>query len=261
MIKLSLLLFAILFQFSVLSFAQERTSRNSDDFTYSGVFKFTRQDVNEDSLIDWTKFDALLSLGTRYHRYDPIRKSDKATTSSFSDQSYYAGISLEYRFFNFVSLIGSHAWEWQQVARYDGIDLENKKISTQESHLGLQINYDPFFISYEVGKWDLPHFYLGSSDEFLREDLNVDVTIVRAGFRRNISDTLSLNFSADHTQFKDFQNANLGRASGESFGLSIFLLHNSGFGLRLREEEGKVSSDNYKYEFNSFSILPFVSFL
>lgn len=255
------LLFLLLFFSAKLLAQSERTTRNPEGFTYSGVFQFTTEQQDTNSIINWGKLDMLFSLGTRFHRYDPVRKSDKKTVSAFSGESYYTSLGVEYKLFGFLSFVGSYAQEWQKIERYDGIDVPRGNLENNESHLGLQVNYDPFFISYEVGNWEMPHFYLNESDSFAREDLDIDVSIVRMGFRRVISDSLSLSFSIDQTEFEKLQTKNFGAARGSVFGLNILFLHNSGFGLKLREEEGKVRSSSYKYEFNSYSILPFVSFL
>ena len=208
-----------------------------------------------------TAIDILISYGPRYHRYDPIRKSDSQIISSFTDESYYAAIGLEYRFYKHLSVVANWAWEDQEVERYDGIAVAQDNPYSRESFLGLQFNYDPLFIAYETGEWRIPHYYLDSADNYARRYVDLDVNTVRIGFRRNITEKYSLSFSADYTQAKDFVEPVFGNSTAETIGVNVLLLHKSGFGVRIREEEGEIDSDAHKYKTKAFGIMPFMSLL
>ena len=257
------ILFALIMLFSINSFAQEEEGprRDSGGWEYNGVFKFSDKLKIEDG--DWslTAIDILASYGPRYHRYDPIRKSDMQAISAFTKQSYYASIGIEYRFYKYLSIIANWAWEDQEVERYDGIVVEHDNPYSRENFIGGQFNYDPLFIAYEVGEQRVPHYYLDSGDFYARRYVDLDISTFRLGFRRKITETYSLSFSADYTQAKDFVDPVFGNATSETVGVNMLILHKSGFGIRIREEEGEIDSDAHKYKTKAFGIMPFMSLL
>lgn len=256
-----LLLFVLLFSFNTWA-QQDDPRRDAGGWKYNGVFKFSDK-LRLDQGSDWnfTALDVLLSVGPRYHRYDPIRKSDGRAISSFTKDSLYTNLGLEYRFYKYLSLKANWVWESQDVERYDGDVVTQSTPYARESHLGLQFNYDPFFMAYEVGQWRLPHFYLNATDQYVRRYVDMDVAVLKVGFRRKISETLSLSFSGDYTQGKEFVEPVFGKSKSHTVGVNVLLLHKSGFGIRLREEEGVIDSDAYKYKTKAFGIMPFVSLL
>ncbi|MCB0351482.1 MAG: hypothetical protein KDD38_09880, partial [Bdellovibrionales bacterium] len=227
------------------AYAAEPTTR-SGSFEYSSVLVFDRSKEARQTAIPVPEYlHVLLSLGTRFHRYDPVRKSDESHISSFSEYSHYGNIFFDYQMFSSVHLIGSWALEKQKIKRYDGVPVSNDEPSASERHVGIQLDNDPFFMSYQVGEWEFPLLYINDTDAFVREKMKVNVQIGTAGFRRKLDNGISLSFSVDYTKFEKYESPVLGTMEGDSISANIWFLHSSGFGLRLKEEQGQISSDSY----------------